>query len=428
MNKLTPYEKQLIGKMDDLPLPDEDIAWADMKRRLEKKEDQGIVIIPFLSGCAGWSLLFIVITVIAYYFFTGTQQLPEKMIKRNKAMLTELKIKPAERNSDRDSKPVESNKFSTGQDSIATSVPYRKKQPVEKNRIKKNELPAGINKKNKTGKEFLREPVNSPGDYKSLEKIDSILITSVIPVHEAKDTSAKRKEQEEKKKENKKIVYSAGLEINQLIKPVGAGAKAFYPDYLNINGSERNNKLLDYIPAVVGRIYWGDKWMLQTGFRYRAPQSEKDLVYNKRDSTATTGTISVQKIVSKTYYHQVPLTFHYSITKNWSLGTGIVWNRFSRAVTVEQEKSYTPAAPQLDSILSRKAARINKADSNFVRTYLQASVETQFRWKRFSLGINYSAGLQPWLKFTLPGGIKQEEKTHMLKLFLRYELWKKQKK
>jgi len=51
MNDRLPYEEQLASQWHDLPLPDENMAWADMKRRLEEDDDNGIIPI-WLRGCS----------------------------------------------------------------------------------------------------------------------------------------------------------------------------------------------------------------------------------------------------------------------------------------------------------------------------------------------------------------------------------------
>jgi hypothetical protein len=55
MNKRLPYEDYLAKQLNDLPLPDENMAWADMKRRLEKDDKDRFT--PFwLRGCFLWIL------------------------------------------------------------------------------------------------------------------------------------------------------------------------------------------------------------------------------------------------------------------------------------------------------------------------------------------------------------------------------------
>jgi hypothetical protein len=59
---------------------------------------------------------------------------------------------------------------------------------------------------------------------------------------------------------------------------------------------------------------------------------------------------------------------------------------------------------------------------------MQALIETQYQWKRFTAGARYSFGLQPYLKFKLPGGEQREERNSSMQLFIRYELWRSGKR
>src|SRR5688572_1286801 len=76
MNERLPYEEQLKQQWSDLPLPDENVAWEDMKRRLEEDDERRPF--PFwLNGCAGWGLLGILLLGLGWWilrpekWFTG---------------------------------------------------------------------------------------------------------------------------------------------------------------------------------------------------------------------------------------------------------------------------------------------------------------------------------------------------------------------
>src|SRR5262245_2675068 len=67
MNERLPYEDQLNQQWDELPLPDENMAWEDMKRRLEEDDDDTLV--PFwLRGCGLWGLLGIVLLGLGWWW------------------------------------------------------------------------------------------------------------------------------------------------------------------------------------------------------------------------------------------------------------------------------------------------------------------------------------------------------------------------
>src|SRR6266498_3576907 len=80
MNELLPYEEQLAQQWNDLPLPDENMAWADMKRRLDKDDDDGLIPV-WLRGCALWGLVGILVLGLGWWFIH-----PEKWLENKKAV------------------------------------------------------------------------------------------------------------------------------------------------------------------------------------------------------------------------------------------------------------------------------------------------------------------------------------------------------
>src|SRR5688572_23027924 len=61
MSERLPYEDQLHQHWNDLPLPDENRAWEDMKRRLEEEDDDRPIIAWWRRGCLLWGFLLLVI-------------------------------------------------------------------------------------------------------------------------------------------------------------------------------------------------------------------------------------------------------------------------------------------------------------------------------------------------------------------------------
>ena len=57
MSEKLPYEEKLNQLWDELPLPDEDMAWKDMRRRLDKDDADKIVVPPPKRGCGIGALL-----------------------------------------------------------------------------------------------------------------------------------------------------------------------------------------------------------------------------------------------------------------------------------------------------------------------------------------------------------------------------------
>ena len=481
MSDRLPYEEQLAQQWNDLPLPDENMAWADMKRRLEDDDDDSII--PFwLRGCGLWGLLLVTLVGIGWWLFwqPKNENKKEQVITQQKSdskkgpkndSVQIVNNKPAERSRDDKSSPAENN---NNNDSILSNKQVEKNKNITKG---DNETITASTKKtiNKTkSKEVYlnQRSSNATSKIKKERKGTDKYDTSIIPRSELKPEknnpeqvikknnpgiivkdssnnvpveikktdstrivskdSVKKKADEQTVKNNipkkdssklKSVSFSAGVAIHQLL-PVDGQKLIPY------NSQGRKGSLADYIPALFFRMYKNDKWFLQSEFRYGAPQYTRDIVYQQKgvlDTSGNTNTITSAKL-KKTFYHQLPVSFNHFILPDWSVGGGFVWNKFKGAVS-EQDVVQRTVSTGIDTVIS-KGVILNskKADSNFAKSYFQALVETQYRWKRFSLGARYSFGLQPYLKFTLPGGAQQNERNRSLQVFLRYEIWKSKAK
>ncbi|RYD95455.1 MAG: hypothetical protein EOP50_07970, partial [Sphingobacteriales bacterium] len=80
MSKQPPFE-EMDERWSDLPLPDADASWRNMDALLdgeEKKRSIPPILPAFLSGCAGWSLLALVVAGGAFglYRYQATRNPP----------------------------------------------------------------------------------------------------------------------------------------------------------------------------------------------------------------------------------------------------------------------------------------------------------------------------------------------------------------
>jgi len=485
MNEYLPYEQQLALKWKDLPLPDENMAWADMKRRLEEEEDDQVI--PFwLRGCVLWGLLGVFILGFGWWIVR-----PEKWItkKQNAGTVQTTDRKEEEKNK------VNGNKGSTKVNSNDSNVIDKQKgitvtppdtlqridrSPEKKNNQQQSELiktGADIKTTSKTEKQkqknsgefvnvFVKKQKNQSITKIRKNKSSNILktgkdqdkkisgdsaidqnrrdVVKIIPEKKAEtvnkpDSVSKSGRDSSQKKNNidqivqtktskqdgskrKNISFAAGLSLQQQL-PINGQKLVSY------NSLGRKGTLADYIPSLYLRMYKGDKWFLQSEFRYGAPQYTKEFLYKQNivaDTQNLRTTITSNRL-KKTFYHQLPLMFNYFILPNWSAGGGIAWNKFTSAVS-ERDVILHNNPTGTDSVISKGVLTSSKqADSNFAKSYFQGVFETQYKWKRFSFGARYSFGLQPYIKFTLPGGLQQAEKNSSLQIFARYELWRSKK-
>ncbi|MEO6612668.1 MAG: hypothetical protein ABIT05_14690 [Chitinophagaceae bacterium] len=475
MSERLPYEEQLPAQWNDLPLPDENMAWADMKRRLEEDNDKPLLPI-WLRGCMGWGLLMILVLGLGWWilrpgkWFRKKEENPQtKGIAENKtnsdsvftlkdsSSTTAKEVRPGSPDSAGTAKvnPGDKDipgKIIPGTDEIKNVTNKQKKpvtfisptkgkskpQPVRtsRNKIpvkKKDNIISSGDVENK--QERQTDSIETGGqEISKIAKTDSPALVIKKEIHtdtvQKTKTDSARKDKtgepvaEKKPKKDstksKQLSFSAGIGLQQQLPLAG---QKFVP----YNSQGRKGTLGDYIPSVYLRLSKPGKWFLQTEFRYGAPQYTKEILFRQQvindTGQAPRFKITNSSTLKKTYYHQLPLTFNYFVLPDWSLGAGIQWNKFSSAV-YERQELYHDNTTQLDTVRSKTIQALDTA-SGFKRSYFQAVIETQYQRKRFSFGARYTFGLQPYLRFTLPGGTAQEEKNSALQLFLRYRLWSK---
>lgn len=518
MSERLPYEEQIALQWDDLPLPDEHMAWADMKRRLDEEDDRPLL--PFwLRGCAGWGLLGLLLLGLGWWiirpekWFTKSHT-PEKTVTNTQtgfqdrtqddsAILLNDSGSIKSRNSTAANNETGQTSAQTLTDTITKAT--LKNTPVEnhnsvkektgvsqfqmqetggnkKHKVKppatksnksraaeKDNAETGITVQNGGSKKRIKKPEkNNKGDKEAIPQkelipkaklqpvpADSVNVTNTFqpgkeistgmsindtvakkkivsspPVNDTTVLSPKKAAEpvpaKAKKDSSSKqpLEWSAGIGLQQLL-PVSGQKWSPY------NSQGRKNSLADYIPSVYVRLTRPQKWFLQAEFRYGAPQNTKELLYrqSKVNDTGSAPRFYYQtsSTLKKTYYHQLPLVFNYYVRQGWSVGAGIQWNNFYRAIS-EKEVIFHNNTTGTDTLLS-KIVQPERRDtsSEFKKSFLQAVIESQYKWKRFSFGARYTFGLQPFIEFTLPGGALQNEKMNSLQLFIRFELWRQKK-
>ncbi|MBO9657478.1 MAG: hypothetical protein J7527_01505 [Chitinophagaceae bacterium] len=524
MSERLPYEEQLPQHLRDLRLPDEDAAWADMKRRLDEDDDDG-AIVWWRKGCALWIGLGLLIALLitGWWYFnrekndrtasgytandqsgkkgtgvtdsdtltnisTDNQTIPLPVIpndslshplqdplpdtiasarKRGATVRRNLQQQTMQRNTVKSKKQTGSGNNETNQvikKSPASPKPSEKTNATDTPLAENTDLPVAATKNfpvdsikhfvagdslPRIKETVVRSPDKWPVDsikafvtkdtvvqansdsiatirqdwpidsIKAFVTGDSIrhqindsttLQTDSLPL---KDSSVNKTDSTEKE-----FFLSAGLALTQQI-PI-AGQKA-----VPYSSQGRNFSITDYIPSLYFRLNKKHRWFIQGEFRYGAPQYTKPVTYSVTQDTVGSMVIKNEKSLQKTYYHQLPISFNYYVTRDWALGAGLVWNRFSKSIFEDSRFRRDPLSP-LDTLFS-KETMISKdpASQGLSRSYFQALIESQYQWKKFSFGARYTFGLSPYLKFSLPGEAERKERNQSLQFFIRYNLWTK---
>lgn len=446
MSDLLPYESQLQQQWTDLPLPEEDAAWEDMRKRLEEDDDDKGIFFWRRPGCAWWILLPLLASIgwwlIRHEKFVAQKPIVERSVLRTNTEKLPKTFKRIDDGCNENSLPVKKRK--SGSMTFSVKPGHRRSiitrshfipESYQKQTSNRDEPFTDIEIKPIAEREEATSITASVPDtgistiaYPNTSQTDSIDNTKSDSkkIHKRTDTVSNLMDTSritEKEKKNK-LYFSAGIGLQQQLPIDGQKANPY-------NSVGRKSSLADYIPSPYLRLHYKDKWFIQAEFRYGASQYSKEFLY-QQSSIKDTGrapvyTTNSASTLKKTFYHQLPVSFQYQALPNWWIGGGLVWNKFYAAIS-DMETVKRNNRTQMDSIVFKGLVSVKKdTGGNFASSYFQATVESQYRWKRFTIGARYAFGLQPYIRFSLPNIGPKEERNSSFQTFIRFEIWRSRK-
>ncbi|GAA4342702.1 hypothetical protein [Flaviaesturariibacter amylovorans] len=228
--------------------------------------------------------------------------------------------------------------------------------------------------------------------------------------------------QNPKNPSSKPLILSAGVGLQQLLVVDGQ-----QPTPYNYRGG--SGFLSDHVPSVYLRAEKG-RWFLQGEVKLSAPQLFRSFAYSQKTvyDTANAQLQVTRNRLRKAYYHQLPLTLNYRVWKGWSIGAGGMYSVFYRALS-EQEistRAITPGATV--SSVTRRVPIPEYRDSFLLRSQVHLLLQTDYSWRRWSLGLRYKRDLQPFIRFTRPDGTVEDQHNHSLEAVLRFRLWQSKRR
>lgn len=493
MNTDQPYKE--MNEQQDLPLPDQEVAWQKMNQMLEEEDRKKPLIPPaVLRSCAGWGLLGIALVAVLY--FVQPQQWFEKTPVNVDEQLTDGHRSPGGSESTVTAPSGKNNKETVSSSSLKTgipeedpnagsgtvsgpsNVPANTSSTVSGRPVSSAEFPSFNGNKNReasiktekttnynsrtetrSGTEAPHTNENSLKPQSPEQKMHSLQSDETVPLireTELKDSVRRAGSPAVQEKvirshvpehlnfpinavcirPARSIVDGKPIQ-NPITKPAAVAGRKYFitagiglqqqiPVFIksdSLGEVYRKNSIADYVPSLYVRLQKEDKWFLQGEFRYGAPQSVNEFSYSKQtkfqDSSITTTTMRLKK----TYYHQLPLSFNYYLRPGWSVGAGGIYSRFYRAVT-EQETKSKDIQTQVEKISTQIVEVPRYTDSFFYKTQIHLLLQTDFEWRRFTVGLRYTKDVQPYIRYTEPNGKVNEERNQTLQVFLRYRLWK----
>jgi hypothetical protein len=473
----------LNKKLEELSLPDEEQSWQKMKALLDKDEKKDRILPPFFLNCAGWALLILFTAGIIFIFhpFSEDNSVSKEDNSVSKIDPIEKKKMPA---GEASKTPQAKSSSENGRNSTVFSVPLKTKDHQNPGDKKYESLITKVNnseEKKRTGvnspvlsrlkkyeERTLQPAINSPINEALTQSIqdkaseNNIVIEkdsrqindsasendivirkdpSQISVSTSennmvvkkdfgqindsttlektdKDSIVSEKKTGHEKNKTSNFYLAAGLSLHQQLPINGQSLN----DY-SVNG--RKSSFADYLPAIYLRLYKENKWFLQAGFRYSAPQATKELLYRStttRDNIRRTTTIATLRL-KKTFYHQLPFSFNYSLFPNFSLGGGGIYSRFESAISeieLKVRNNQTNTETVTRSIINIPPT----TDSVYTTSQWHYLLQAEYSWKKWGAGFRYTGGLRPFIRY-IENGIMKKEKNNSLQIFLRYDFLKR---
>lgn len=470
MSELEPYSEN-DPQWSDLPVPDGEASWQAMKAALDADEDDRKPLVPlWFRSCAPWAVLG-GLSLVALLFFVR----PDRWFKdEHVSGSNSLKSAPSTK------RAVSSEPISSTGNTVSTATTLdTQTQATDRVIVNETEVPATvaspndhtIQKQDKNGlpiskkvvvaHKYKRKPINdvakgkatmilvNPGTEEKNSKVDTVVSTnsvanvivnpstttgSAITTKSDADTAATPSVNEadttaitnptavdsasaaNKQVSKRRFYLSAGVGLQQQIR--SSGQEAYNKGYSGKGGFG------DHIPSLYLRLHKGEKWFLQSEFRFGVPQLVPGFSYSQqtRYDTANAKVDVTRLQLKKLYYHQLPLSINYSPLRNWSVGTGVVFSRFYRAVAEQQVESNNLATGTQTSMSN--ILRVPKfRDSFLYKTQVQFLVQTEYQLGRLALGLRYKRDAQSYIRYTKPDGTVSSEKGEALEAVLRFRLW-----
>ena len=272
------------------------------------------------------------------------------------------------------------------------------------------------------GNTITRKNTTTPGD--TAAKKNAPVLPKVVS---RKDTSHKKppppREDDNQKEKDHGWVFGIGL--NEFF-PIGGQRGSTY------NTDGLTGTLSDYLPVPMIRYYLSHKAYLQVEAQLNTPQStKKNLVFNSvlHDSTAIPGTnVQTSATLQQLYYFNIPLSFHYAVTDDLNIGTGLQFSHLSNAIG---NFDSTLTNLRTNEVTNPKDTKSFKDDTLYrrIRTNeFRFLVDASYTWKHIVLGVRYNQALSKFINVPLPTGGSTQSRNSSLQIYVRYILWDTRRK
>lgn len=453
MNEQQPYQKQIVDKLQEVPLPDMEASWQQMNALLDEEDKKRAVAFSLKKGkkLRRWIGILLVLFFAGVWllarFITGNEEksslpgpasitqsetkkpgiklIPEnpesrpginssdalgnhKNTARQKSNTDSLgtvnqKIEPPTKNTP-NAAIDKSEDQKASSDLLVLSKTNRNRQIHKAKTITRNQLQNSLTaehfnslaKKRIKGNQLPGPVIVSayPADI-----TDSALSPAALfggSLHQLRATAftadsltSKYAGSEKKKQSNK------NNKSRELIFSAGLSLSQSFAiggqQAFSYNSNAKRNLLSDYIPAVFAQYHFSKKFYTQGLVQFNTPQYSRPLlIYENKVATDTPGLYNKYlTYIRKLYYFNIPLTVYFSPAKNLWIGAGLQYSNLQSTLIEEQQRKEFTG--MFDTLFSSSVSKLKDNHDSLALFYPRKKQE----WRGLA-EINYY-----WNRWTL---------------------------
>ncbi len=486
MSRKLPFEEAFNRKMNELPTPNEDKHWQQMKQLLDEKEKRRAFFFfrnyKVLGGAAIMLLLLFSWLLFSPGKETNDHNLQSKIVqkqstskskepdheatvsqqKKSGTFISKDTINSSSEAPNRDNKTRFKNNTKSNQikqNSVANTQDFNRENKKHHNKnstLKTSENGLLQTNERRKNNHNIKQPVTTSAWQDSVDKYKADSIndhsSQIQAGIEKNDVLGKDKTtQKDTANSNQIVVAKDSLQHKKRdstqtaaqIKVSVAKHKLYFVDAgiqvkqqvplgnqkissYNYNGDK--NLFTDYIPSVYIKFEKNKRWFLQGEFSYASPRLVKPFSYSQASkvnyvqSTVTTTATYLQK----TFYSEIPLSFNLYIQPDWSVGAGAMYSWFHGAVTNQQTITKN-AQSGLQADISQMESIKGFTDSFLYKSQTSLLLQVGYTKEKWSFQLRYIKDLQPFISYTFPDGRINDKRNASLEFLIGYRLFRSSK-
>jgi hypothetical protein len=140
-------------------------------------------------------------------------------------------------------------------------------------------------------------------------------------------------------------------------------------------------------------------------------------------------TVQSSVFIKELYYFNIPLSIHYSLVRNFFIGTGVQYSHVTNAVGLFENQQFSLVNSIIVSQTNTNTAGLksnavyNELNPNEFRFLFDAS----YQWKDITFGVSFNQSLSDFINIHLSANQITEARNESLQLYFRYIIWKNKK-